>query len=167
MTGTRTSPGRRRAVLLAVAAAVAVAAVATVVAGQLWLRGERAEDERADQVRDAADRAVTAVLSYDYRRIEDGMEETAPLLTGDAEAQYVEVQEPLLQTAPRLKAVVTAEVKSSTVLEHDDDSARVLLFVDQLSSSKKLQQPQLDQSRVVVTLARDGGRWLVSTLAAV
>lgn len=167
MTGTPSRPTRRRTIALAVTGLVTLAALAVIIAGQLWLQGERGADERTGTVRDAADRAVTAVLSYDYRRIETGMSETAPLLTGDAKAQYLEVREPLVETAPSLKAVVTAEVKTSTVLEHDESSARVLLFVDQLSSSKKLDQPQLDQSRVVVTLTREGERWLVSTLAAI
>lgn len=161
------APRGRRTALLVVAALLTIAALAAVVVGQLWLHGQRSSDDRAAAVREAADRAVTAVLSYDYRRIEAGMEKTADLLTGDAQTQYVDVQEPLLATAPQLKAVVTAEVKSSTVLEHDEESARVLLFVDQLSSSKKLTQPQLDQSRVVVTLTREDGRWLVSTLSAI
>lgn len=145
---------------------VTAAALAVTVAGQLWLRGEAAEDTRAEAARDAADRAVTAVLSYDHRRLDAGREETLPLLTGDAEAQYVDVQRPLARTAPRLESVVAAEVKASTVLAHDEDSARVLLFVDQLASSRKLSQPQLDQSRVVVDLVREGDTWLVSTLAA-
>lgn len=160
-------PSGRRTVAMAVAGMVTTTALAAVVAGQLWLRGERGEDELAGTVRDAADRTVTAVLSYDYRRIEADMSETAPLLSGDAKAQYLEVQKPLMETAPKLRAVVSAEVKASTVLAHDEDAARVLLFVDQLSSSKKLDQPQLDQSRVVVTLAREGDQWLVSTLAAI
>lgn len=106
------------------------------------------------------------MLSYDHRRLEAGRKETLPLLTGDAAAQYDDVQEPLARTAPRLESVVDADVRATTVLEHDEDSAEVLLFVDQLASSKKLSQPQLDQSRVVVTLVRKEDRWLISSLAA-
>ena len=163
----RTPTTRRRAVALAAAAVLLVASAAVIVTGQLWLHGQRADDDRAAQVRDAADHAVTQILSYDYRRLEQGTADTEPLLTGDALAQYEDVQQPLRKSAPRLKAVVSATVKASTVLESDDDSARVLLFVDQLSSSSKLTQPQLDQSRVVVTLKRDGDGWLVSSLSAI
>lgn len=157
----------RRTLVLAVSGVVLVAALAVIVAGQLWLRAQRAEDDRSAEVRAAAETAVTAVLSYDYRRLEEGTADTTPLLTGDAEAQYLEVQTPLAESAPRLRAVVTAEVNEATVLEADEESARVLLFVDQLSSSRKLTEPQLDQSRVVVTMEREGDSWLVSTLAAI
>ncbi|GAA4811726.1 hypothetical protein ACFQ0K_04205 [Nocardioides caeni] len=157
---------RSRPLLIALVA-LTVVAVAAIVAGQLWLRGQSSEDDRAKDIRAVADRAVTAVLSYDYRRLDAGAADAEKLLTGDAKTQYAEVQAPIARTAPKLEAVVTADVKSMTVLEHDDDSARVLLFVDQLSSSTKLTEPQLDQSRVVVTLTRSGSSWLVSTLAAV
>lgn len=159
-------PGWRTA-LLALAALLTVVALGVIVVGQVWLHGQRAADERAKDARAAADRAVAAVLSYDYRRLQAGADQAAPLLTGDAADQFEQVQQPLRSTAPKLKAVVTAEVKASTVLESDEKSARVLLFVDQLSSSKKLQRPHLDQSRVVVTLTHQHGHWLVSTLSAV
>jgi Mce-associated membrane protein len=58
-------------------------------------------------------------------------------------------------------------VKTTTVLQSGENSARVLLFVDQLSSSTQLKTPQVDQSRIVVTVSRSGGRWLVSSLSAV
>lgn len=157
----------RRALLLTAAGIVLVVALAVIVAGQLWLRGERSADDREAEVRDAAEAAVTAVLSYDYRRLEEGVEDTMPLLTGDAEAQYEEVQRPLAASAPRLKAVVTAQVNAAAVLEADEESARVLLFVNQVSMSRKLAEPETDQSRVVVTMERHDGGWLVSALAAI
>ena len=157
----------RRRVALTLVAVLLAGCLAVVVAGGWWLHQQRSDEDRDHTIRDTAETAVTAVLSYDYRRLQPGMDETTPLLTGDAEKQYVELQQPLLATAPRLKAVVQAEVKAVAVLDSDDDSARVLLFVDQTSTSKKLTQPQLDQSRVLVTLERSGDRWLVSTLAAI
>lgn len=157
----------RRTLLVGALGVLLAACLAFVAAGQWWLHEQRSEDDRAASIRDAAETAVTAVLSYDYRRLQAGMDETKPLLTGDAEKQYVELQQPLLTSAPELRAVVQAEVKATTVLQSDDDSARVLLFVDQTSTSKKLTQPQLDQSRVLVTMERSGDHWLVSTLAAI
>jgi Mce-associated membrane protein len=157
----------RRRLLLAALGALLAACLAVVAAGQWWLHQQRSEVDRTSDVRDAAETAVTAVLSYDYRRLQPGMDETTPLLTGDAKKQYVELQQPLLTSAPKLRAVVQAEVRTTTVLQSDDDSARVLLFVDQTSTSKKLTEPQLDQSRVLVTLERSGDHWLVSTLAAI
>jgi len=149
------------------AGVVLVLALVTIVAGQWWLYAQRADDHRDAQIRDTAETAVTLVLSYDYRRLEDGMRDTKPLLTGDARTDYLEVEKPLLHSAPRIKAVVQATVKATSVLESDDDSARVLLFVDQTSTSTKLTQPQLDQSRVLVTMTKAHDTWLISTLKAI
>ncbi|MEZ0579432.1 hypothetical protein [Nocardioides sp. MH1] len=157
----------RRRLALAALGLLLAACLAVVAAGNWWLHQQRRDDDRVDDVASTAATTVTAVLSYDYRRLQAGMDSTTPLLTGDAEKQYVELQQPLLRTAPKLKAVVSADVKATTVLESDDDSARVLLFVDQTSTSKKLTEPQLDQSRILVTLTRSGDHWLVSTLAAI
>jgi Mce-associated membrane protein len=159
-------PGRRR-VGVALLTLTLAAALAVVVAGQLWLRAERSDDDTARAAREAAERAVTAALSYDYRRLADGRADTEPLLTGDAAEQYAEVLDPLARSAPRLHAVVVAEVKTATILDARDDAVEVLLFVDQVADSNKLSEPQLDQSRVVVTVVREGERWLVSTLRAV
>lgn len=152
---------------LVVLSVVATIAIVLIVVGQLWLRGQAADDDRDTAISEAADRAVTTMLSYDYRRLEAGAAAAPEVLTGDAKAQYVEAQAPVAKTAVKLESVVTADVKALTVLDQDDDSARVLLFVNQLSSSTQLSEPQLDQSRVVITLTRSGSTWLVSTIAAV
>ncbi|MCL2542265.1 MAG: hypothetical protein FWE71_07395 [Nocardioidaceae bacterium] len=169
MSDTRTrlhSTGRGR-LASAIAAILLVVAVAVVAAGQWWLHQQRSHDTDEADVRSAADDAVTSVLSYDYRRLQAGMRATTPLLTGDARSQYLDLQKPLLHTAPKLQAVVDAQVKTMSVLDLSGDSARVLLFVDQTSSSKWLSRPQLDQSRILVTMTRSSGHWLVSTLAAI
>lgn len=157
---------------------VLLASVSVIVAGQAWLHAQRpttggwwfvvhAGSDRDTAIRSAADTAVTSILSYDYRRLRAGREDTLPLLTGDAKDQYLALQRPLAGSAPRLHSVVQAEVRSLAVLASDADSARVLLFVDQTSTSTKLSRPQLDQSRVLVTMQRTGDRWLVATLVAI
>lgn len=158
---------RSRRLPLVVAGLVALAALVALAWGQWWLAQQRSRENARTDARDAADRAVATVLSYDYRRLDAGMEAARALLTGDFRQQYDELQEPLRRSAPVNKSVVSARVADSTVLSADDNSARVLLFVDQTSTSSKLPSPQLDQSRVVVTLQRDGDQWLVSALSAV
>lgn len=157
---------RRRVVVLA-AASVLLTTVGVIVAGQWWLAGQRTEQERATTVREAADRAVERVLSYDYHRLQAGAASTRPLLTGHLQKQYASLQEQLQRTAPRLKASITAVVRQSAVLDADDDSAEVLLFVNQTTVSTEMKGPQLDQSRVIATLVQDDGKWLVDSVRAV
>jgi Mce-associated membrane protein len=163
----RNQTKQRRRVALAAVLATMVLAASIMVAGQWWLLQQRRAQDRSDAVRAAATAAGTEVLSYDYRRLQAGANDTIPLLTGDAKTQYLQLLAPLKQSAPRLKAVVSADVKAAAVLQSDSHSARVLLFVDQTSTSSKLSAPQLDQSRVVVTMTKSRDHWLVSEIAAI
>ena len=60
------------------------------------------------------------------------------------------------------KAVVTADVQGSGVVDVNDDGteARVLVFVN-LISRKGAGDPQIFQNRVAMTMAKHGDRWLV------
>jgi Mce-associated membrane protein len=146
---------------------VLLAAVVVVAAGQWWLAAQRAQQEQEANVREAAGLAVERVLSYDYRRLEAGAASTRPLLTAHLQKQYASLQEQLQRTAPRLQASITAVVRQSAVLDADDSSAKVLLFVNQTTVSRKLTGPQLDQSRVIATLVQHDGDWLVDSVRAV
>ncbi|HEX4190017.1 MAG TPA: hypothetical protein VHZ06_03415 [Marmoricola sp.] len=160
-------PTVRRRIVLALVALVLVAGIAVSAWGQLWLHGQHQDDSRRADALAAAKAGTTQILSYDYRRLAAGAKQTSALLTGAALSQYHDVQAPLQKAAPGLKAVVTAQVKVATVLSSGDETARVLLFVDQTSTSTKLTAPQLDQSRVVVGLVRRHGDWLISSISAV
>lgn len=60
------------------------------------------------------------------------------------------------------KAVVAAEVAATSVVDADPDRVVVLMFVNQTTTSSRLERPQVDQNRVELTLVRTGGKWLVS-----
>jgi Mce-associated membrane protein len=156
-----------RLVLTIGGALLLVTALAVIVAGQWWLHQRRDDDAQKEAARRAAEHAVSTVLSYDYRRIQEGIHRSRDLLTGSARKQFVDLARPLKTTAPQLQAQVTARVTSTAVLSMHPESARVLLFVDQRSISKDLTRPRVDQSRIAVTLVSRDGRWLVANLSAV
>jgi Mce-associated membrane protein len=163
--GRRPAPGRGLGV--GALALVLLTATGVIVAGQWWLAVQRADRQQETIVHQAADRAVERVLSYDYRRLDEGAAHTRRLLTDDFQQQYTSLHDEVQRSAPELKASITAVVRQSTVLEADDDSARVLLFVDQTTVSRELNGPRLDQSRVLATLVRQDGEWLVDSVRAV
>ena len=47
-----------------------------------------------------------------------------------------------------------------------DDTARVLLFVDQATVSRANQRPQVALNRVEMSMVREGDRWLVSDISS-
>lgn len=158
-----------------IAALVIVVCLVVTLAGQIWLHEHPSDPSLAAAssggasagVTAAATSGVAAVLSYDYRHLGTDIARTQPLLAGKALHDYRALLGSLRRTAPRLHSAIRAEVKSVAVLRSDARRAKVLLFVDQTSTSKKLTQPQLDQSRILATLRRTGDRWLIDSVKAI
>jgi Mce-associated membrane protein len=69
-------------------------------------------------------------------------------------------------TAEEVKAVVKAEVVASSVVRASQDRVVVLLFVNQTTTSTRVEGPQVDLNRVRMTLTRVGGDWKVSAVTA-
>ena len=65
--------------------------------------------------------------------------------------------------AVQTKTSVTADVVGSGVMDADPDTARVLVFVNQVSK-RPGRDPQIFQNRVAMTMKKDGNRWLVDGL---
>jgi Mce-associated membrane protein len=70
-------------------------------------------------------------------------------------------------TAKQQQATTNANVVSTAVMSATPATARMLLFVDQTTTSKSFSGPKLASSRVVVTLNKVGDRWLISEIQPV
>ena len=67
----------------------------------------------------------------------------------------------------KIRAKVQAEVKASGVSHADADRANVLLYVNQTTkSTANGGQPQLALNRVLLTMVRSGGSWLVDDITS-
>lgn len=168
----RRRPGRprrpRRAdVLLLVALAVVVALAATAA-----LLGARARsDDRVEQARREAQAAAEAhavtLLSYDHRHLDRDFAQAGKVLTGRFADDYAATTEKVVRpSAEQVKAVVTADVAASSVVRASENRVVVLLFVDQTTTSTRLEGPKVDLNRVRMTMVRSGGEWLVSGVDA-
>jgi hypothetical protein len=67
--------------------------------------------------------------------------------------------------AEKTKAVVTADVLSSGIVDANSNTVRVLVFVNQ-TSVKGTSAPAIFQNRVVATMVRSGDSWLVSDITS-
>jgi Mce-associated membrane protein len=160
-------PGRRSGLLVLVVLALVLALAVT--AGLLVLRA-RGED-RAEQARSAAlaagERHAVTLLSYDHRHLDRDFARAEAVLTGSFADDYAQTTEKVVRpTAEQVKAVVTAEVVSSSVVRASEDRVVLLLFVDQTTTSTRLEGPKVDLNRVRMTLTRADGQWLVSGVDA-
>jgi len=62
---------------------------------------------------------------------------------------------------------VLAKVSKASVMSTPGQAdVRILVFVDQRTTSAKLERPQVDQNRVILTMSQVDGRWLVSKIEA-
>jgi Mce-associated membrane protein len=159
--------GRRGDLLTLVAVALVLALAVT--SGLLLLRA-RGED-RVEQARTgalaAAERHAVTVLSYDHRRLDRDFAAARRVLTGSFAEDYAATTQRVVRpSAEQVEAVVTAEVASSSVVQAGENRVVVLLFVDQTTTSNRLDGPKVDLNRVRMTMARTGGEWKIAGIDA-
>lgn len=111
---------------------------------------------------------VEKMLGYDYKDFDRHTTEVSSLLTGSFKAEFIQAATIRLKPlAIQNQAVVQAKAVSVSVMSApDQETVRVLAFVDQSTTSAKLARPHIDQNRVILTMSHVDGRWLVSKVEA-
>ncbi len=146
---------RPRSLVLAVVAA----ATALLCAAAGWLvvsdrQREAVSDARTAALAQARTSAET-VLSYDYATLDDDFRSALALSTGEFAEEYrrtsAEVVRPLASTT---QATVVARVVDAGVVSASADRVVVLVFVNQTTTSNRLDGPKTDLTRVRMTMAR-------------
>jgi Mce-associated membrane protein len=159
-------PARRDLLVLA---ALAVVLVLAATAGLMVVRASGAD--RLERARSAAQAAAethaVTLLSYDHRHLDRDFARARKVLTGSFADDYAATTEKVVRpSAQQVKAVVTAEVAASSVVRAETDRVVVLLFVDQTTTSTRLEGPKVDLNRVRLTMVRAGEQWLVGQVDA-
>jgi Mce-associated membrane protein len=167
--------------LATVALAVVVVVLAALVALSTLTFAGRIKDARDGRVApdgeitSAATRAVlmdqagkmtAAALSYDAKTFDKDTAAAGRLMTPSMRKQYLGTLAKVRAQVARQGLVLKAEVRARALVSATADEARVLEFVNQSTTAKGVTQSQLNQNRVVVTLTRVDGRWLISKLDA-
>lgn len=150
---------------LLVAVAVAIALILTSRVST----ADRAEDARLGAPA-AAERAVTRVLSFDYKRLEADRLSASKFLTPSYKKQYLETYA-LLEVgedgkpgpAVSTKTIVKADVVGSAISDAEPERVRVVVYVNQVSE-KTGQDPSIFQNRAQVTMAKVGSEWLIDDI---
>lgn len=158
---------RRTRVLVAALAGVTVAAAGT--GGWLWHAASRADAAAAagPAALAAARSAAPAVLSYDYRHLDQDFAAASRHLTGAFKSDYAQTTTKVVTpTATRYHATVKADVVAASVVDATPERVTVLLYVDQTTTSDRVDGPKVDLDRVRMTLVPVGGQWLVDGVTA-
>ncbi|MGN6612454.1 MAG: hypothetical protein ACTHLJ_11815 [Angustibacter sp.] len=152
-----------------VLATLAALLVVVLVAVGLLVRADRharAVDEARGEAVRAARTAATAILSYDYRHLDADFAKGRALTAPPFAEQYAKTTaEAVKQVATDTKASVVAQVAAAGVEQAAEHRVVVVLFVNQTTTSTRLERPQVDQNRVEMTMVERDGRWLVSQVS--
>lgn len=116
----------------------------------------------------AASEGTVALLSYAPDTLDKDFATARSHLGGDFLSYYDQFTRQIVAPAAKQKSLrTTAQVMGAAVSELHPDSAVVLVFVDQSTTSKDNPDPSMAASSVLVTLARVDGTWLITKFTPV
>jgi Mce-associated membrane protein len=149
---------------------VVLAAAILMASMVMWKGAQEGRTLASSQVAAsaAASTTVQKLLGYDYRTFDKHTIAVSALLTGRFKSEFVQAATTVVKPlAVQNQAVVVATVSQASVMSTpDQQDVKILLFVDQRTTSAKLAAPQIDQNRVMLTMSQVAGRWLVSKIEA-
>jgi len=126
-------------------------------------RPDQQTDPRVAQAVSAASDGTVALLSYAPDTLERDFATAKSHLAGDFLSYYDQFTQQIVAPAAKQKSLkTTAHVMRAAVSELHPDSAVVLVFVDQSTTSKDSPDPSMAASSVRVTLTKVDGKWLIT-----
>lgn len=158
---------RRRIAL--VTGAFAVVAVVVVFAALSWVNRDSAAREaaRSDALA-AAPALVESVLSYNAPTVDTDLDRAAQATIGDFHDSFTDYATKTVAPQSKEKGISTrARVVDTGFLSGTGDHARLLVFVDQITTSTAQPAPASTTSRVEVGLDLVNGQWRIAELTPV
>ncbi len=161
------APARGTVVPAWLLAGVAVLVVLALGAAA-YLFSQPSDDDIAaatSEAQGAAERAVTTVLAYDYRTMDEDQQAAGDLMTPEYRKQFDELFQVLKDNQPETKTVVTVDqVVASGIVRSGEDRVQVLVFVNRLRTNAASAEPDEFRDQVVMTMVDSDGVWLVDAM---
>ena len=137
------------------------------LAGALYF-GQHRADQQTAAAETAAVAAATqgsvALLSYAPDSIEPDLAAAQSHLTGEFLTYYSDFAHQIVAPAAKDKAVhATATVVRAAPVDVDGAHAKVLIFLNQSTTSRDNPDPVQTSSSVMVGMTKRDGRWLISS----
>lgn len=137
--------------------------VATWLYFKQYRPDQQTDTNVARTVARAGSDATVALLSYSYDSLDKDFAAARKHLTGDFLSYYDQFSQQTVAPMAKQKSMkTTAKVTGAAVSELHPDSAVVLVFVDQVTSTKDSPQPSVAVSSVLVRMSRVGDKWLIT-----
>ncbi|MBN9098297.1 MAG: hypothetical protein J0I49_09355 [Pseudonocardia sp.] len=151
---------------------VALAAVAAVVLGLLWVLALNSSSLALARDRDAAlvaaQQAAVALNTLNYKDVDNGLNQWEQVSTGSVLDEFKQNRAEYAKAVGDSKRATVATVPSAAVSELDERAgiARVLVGVD-VTVTPEGQQPTLTRQRLQMEMTRTDAGWKVSKLSPV
>ncbi|GGK59454.1 h domain protein [Nocardia camponoti] len=160
----------KRAIKIVFSVLGIVAVLAAVVLGvggyQLWEHG-RVEQARTDAL-STASRTVSAMFTYEPGTVDTELPKVADNLSDAFKADYLQlIKQAIAPGAKEKQLTVKATTQAEGVVSADAEHAVVLLYLNQLTTSKDTPQGTTSGSRVRVALDHADNRWLVAQVTPI
>jgi len=124
---------------------------------------QQTDDAVAQTVVNAARDGTVALLSYKPESLDQDFAAAKSHLSGDFLNYYNDFTKQVVTPAAKTKGVTTtAQVVGAAASELHPDSATVLVFVNQVTTSKERPDPSMASSTVKVSLTKINGQWLIT-----
>jgi Mce-associated membrane protein len=137
--------------------------VATWLYVERYLPRQHTDASVARAVVSAASDGTIALLSYSPESLDKDFAAAKSHLSGDFLSYYNQFTEQIVAPAAKEKSLkTTAHVMGAAVSELHPDSAVVLVYVDQATTSKDKPDPSMSASSVLVSMIRVNGTWLIN-----
>ncbi|RMI28306.1 h domain protein [Nocardia stercoris] len=150
--------------ILTTTAAVLVV-VAAVCGGLVWWKHH--EDSQLASARKdsltAARKTVEAMFTYDFHTVDTELPKAGDGMTASFRSDYKKLVDGAIAPGAKEKQLtVQATSQAAGIISADNNRAVVLLYLNQVTTSKDNPQNTVTPSRVRVNLDHDNGRWLVA-----
>ncbi|WP_234807784.1 hypothetical protein [Mycolicibacterium bacteremicum] len=144
-------------------------AAAAVFASALYVTsfwpGQQTDAAAEQVVIDSASTATVTLLSYAPDTLDRDLQRAQELMSGEFLTYYGKFSNEVVAPAVRERGIkASAKVLDVAVMEMHPDSAKVLLFLNQETTSRDRPEPALTASSVVVSMTKADGNWLISAL---
>lgn len=154
---------QRRLAVTALGLVLASAIAAGAVYWWLYRPDQLTGEQARQQVVAAAKEGIEAALSYSPENLDNDLANAKSHLTGQFLDYYSDFTTKVVTPAAKQKGVKTeANVARAAVSQMRPDKADVLVFVNQVTTSKDRPTPALATSTVMVTMVKSGGQWLIA-----
>lgn len=152
--------------LLPLLALIVVIAVGVTVTVGIMFANASAEERARSSALDAAKSYVVDMFAWNPKNVDNNITTTLGRLTGPAKKDYQDrvVSEKVAELVKQQGVSTALTIQGAGVMENTRNTARVLLFVNQSSTRNDAAEVQIDSSRLVFGMEKQGDSWKINEI---